>query len=123
LRDMNIPTTGGRFVKLTDVADVGDGSSEVRGFARLNGRPVVGFQVQKTKDSSDVDVDNAVLQGLKQLEKTHPGVKFTKIFSSVDETRASFKATQHVLLEGMMLAALVVFVFLRDWRSTTITAF
>ena len=123
LRDMNIPTSGGRFVKLTDVADVGDGSSEVRGFARLNGRPVVGFQVQKTKDSSDVDVDDAVLKGLAQLEKTHPGVKFTKIFSSVDETRESFHATQHVLLEGMMLAALVVFVFLRDWRSTMITAF
>ena len=123
LRDMNIPTGGGRFVKLTDVADVGDGTSEVRGFARLNGRPVVGFQVQKTKDSSDVDVDDAVLKGLAQLEKTHPGVKFTKIFSSVDETRASFHATQHVLLEGMMLAALVVFVFLRDWRSTMITAF
>ncbi|HLZ74015.1 efflux RND transporter permease subunit [Phenylobacterium sp.] len=123
LRDMNIPTGGGQFVKLTDVADVGDGASEVRGFARLNGRPVVGFQVQKTKDSSDVDVDDAVLKGLAQLEKTHPGVKFTKIFSSVDETRASFHATQHVLLEGMMLAALVVFVFLRDWRSTMITAF
>jgi HAE1 family hydrophobic/amphiphilic exporter-1 len=123
LRDMNIPTGGGRFVKLTDVADVGDGSSEVRGFARLDGRPVVGFQVMKTKDSSDVDVDDAVVKGLAQLEKTHPGLKFSKIFSSVDETRESFKATQHVLLEGMLLAALVVFAFLRDWRSTMITAF
>jgi HAE1 family hydrophobic/amphiphilic exporter-1 len=56
------------------------------------------------------------------LEKTHPGVKFTKIFSSVDQTRASFKATQHVLGEGMFLAALVVFFFLRDWRATMITA-
>jgi HAE1 family hydrophobic/amphiphilic exporter-1 len=123
LRDLNIPTGAGRFVKLTDVADVGDGSSEVRGFARLDGRPVVGFQVMKTKDSSDVDVDDAVVKGLAQLEKTHPGVKFSKIFSSVDETRASFHATQHVLLEGMFLAALVVFLFLRDWRSTMITAF
>jgi len=122
LRDLNIPTGGGRFVKLTDVADVGDGSSEVRGFARLNGRPVVGFQVMKTKDSSDVDVDVEVVKGLAQLEKSHPGVKFTKIFSSVDETRASFEATQHVLLEGMALAALVVFLFLRDWRATGITA-
>lgn len=72
LRDMNIPTGGGRFVKLTDVADVGDGASEVRGFARLNGRPVVGFQVMKTKDSSEVDVDNAVIKGLAQLEKLIP---------------------------------------------------
>ena len=122
LRDMDIPTGGGRFVKLTDVADVGDGASEVRGFSRLNGRPVVGFQVMKTKDSSDVDVDNAVIKSLAKMEKANPGLKFTKIFSSVDETRASFHATQHVLLEGMFLAALVVFLFLRDWRSTMITA-
>jgi HAE1 family hydrophobic/amphiphilic exporter-1 len=123
LRALTIPTAGGGYVKLTDIAQVGDGSAESRGFARFNNRPVVGFQVMKTKDSSDVTVDNGVIKAVAQLEKDHPGVKFVRIFSSVDETRASFKATQHVLLEGMILAALVVFVFLRDWRSTLITAF
>jgi HAE1 family hydrophobic/amphiphilic exporter-1 len=123
LRDLTIPTGSGRFVKLTDVAQIGDGSSEVRGFARFNGRPVVGFQVMKTRDSSDVVVDDGVVKALATLETAHKGVKFTRIFSSVDETRASFRATQHVLLEGMLLAAVVVFLFLRDWRSTMITAF
>ncbi|MDB5424853.1 MAG: AcrB/AcrD/AcrF family protein, partial [Phenylobacterium sp.] len=123
LRELTIPIGAGRFVKLTDVADVGDGAAEVRGFARLNGRPVVGFQVMKTKDSSDVRVDDAVVAALAKMEKTYPGVKFSRVFSSVDDTRASFKATEHVLLEGMLLAALVVFLFLRDWRSTMITAF
>ncbi|WP_340646543.1 efflux RND transporter permease subunit [Phenylobacterium sp.] len=123
LRELTIPTGGGRYVKLTEVAEVGDGSSEVRGFARLNGAPVVGFQVMKTRDSSDVGVDDAVIKAIAKLETDHKGVSFTRIFSSVDETRASFRATQHVLLEGMLLAAIVVFVFLRDWRSTMITAF
>jgi HAE1 family hydrophobic/amphiphilic exporter-1 len=122
LRELTIPTAGGRFVKLTDVAEVGDGSSEPRGFARLNGRPVVGFQVMKTREASDVEVEKNVDAALAQLEKTHPGVKFTKVFSSVSETRSSFRATQHVLIEGMLLAALVVFFFLRDWRATLITA-
>jgi len=122
LRDLNIPIGGGKFVKLADVADIGDGASEVRGFARLNGRPVVGFQVSKTKEASDVVTEDAVIKTLAQLEKSHPGVKFTKIFSSVDQTRETFKATQHVLGEGMFLAALVVFFFLRDWRATLITA-
>ena len=122
LRDLNIPTGGGKFVKLSDVADIGDGASEVRGFARLNGRPVVGFQVSKTKEASDVVTEDAVIKTLAQLEKSHPGVKFTKIFSSVDQTRETFKATQHVLAEGMFLAAVVVFFFLRDWRATAITA-
>ncbi|MFN9927731.1 MAG: efflux RND transporter permease subunit, partial [Phenylobacterium sp.] len=122
LRDLTIPTGNGRFVRLTDVAEVGDGASDVRGFARFNGRPVVGFQVSKTKQASDVDTEDAVFEGMAKLEKAYPGVKFSTVFSSVTETRASFRATQTVLLEGMLLAAIVVLVFLRDWRATAITA-
>ena len=122
LRELTIPTQGGGFVRLADVAEIGDGSSEVRGFARLNGRPVVAVQIMKTREASDVQTEDRVIAALARLEQQHKGVTFTKVFSSVDETRASFKATQHVLLEGMILAALVVFVFLRDWRATAITA-
>jgi HAE1 family hydrophobic/amphiphilic exporter-1 len=121
LREMMVPTGTGGYVRLSDVAQIGDGAAEPRGFARLNGQPVVGFQVAKTKESSDVDVEDAVNVKLQGLEKTYPGVKFTKIYASVDETRANFRATQHVLLEGMVLAALVVLLFLRDWRATLIT--
>ena len=122
LREITIPTGGGSYVRLNDIADIGDGSSETRGFARLNGEPVVGFMVMKTRDSSDVAVEDGVLEAIEGLEAQYPGVTFTKIFSSVEETRVNFRATLHVLLEGMVLAALVVFVFLRDWRSTLIAA-
>ncbi len=123
LREITIPTGGGRYVKLTDVADVGDGQGESRGFARLNGRPVVGFQLLKTRAASDIDVEDRAMKRLDKLEKQYPGVKFTRIFTQVTETRESFRATQHVLLEGMLLAAFVVWFFLRDWRATLITAF
>jgi len=123
LRDLTIPTGSGNYVKLTDVADVGDGAGETRGFARLNGRPVVGFQLLKTRAASDIGVEDAALARMAKLEKEYPGVKFTRIFTQVQETRGSFRATQHVLLEGMLLAALVVWLFLRDWRATIITAF
>jgi HAE1 family hydrophobic/amphiphilic exporter-1 len=122
LRELTVPTSNGRFVKLTDIADVGDGTSEVRGFARLNGRPVVGFQVSKTREVSDVAVDDFVKAAVAQLQSAHRGVRFTRIFSSVDDTRSNFRSTQLVLLEGMLLAAIVVFFFLRDWRATLITA-
>nr|MBA3811930.1 efflux RND transporter permease subunit [Caulobacteraceae bacterium] len=56
------------------------------------------------------------------LEKTNPGVNIHKIVSNVDQTRASFAATLHTLLEGMALAALVVWLFLRSWRATAVTA-
>ena len=122
LREMQIPIAGGRFVRLSDVAEIGDGSSEVQGFARLDDRPVVGFQVMKTRDSSDITVEDNVDKAIKKLEHDHPDVKFTKVLSTVDNTRQNFTATLHTLLEGMLLAAVVVFLFLKDWRATLITA-
>ncbi|MEP6966707.1 MAG: efflux RND transporter permease subunit [Pseudomonadota bacterium] len=122
IRDLSIPTPGGGFVRLSDVADVGDGAAEPRGFALLDGRPVVGFQLSKIKSASEVQVEDSVDAALRILEKNNPGVSVHKIVSNVDQTRASFSATLHTLLEGMALAALVVWLFLRSWRATAVTA-
>ncbi len=122
IRDLTIAAGGGRVVRLSDVADVGDGSAEVRTFALLNGQPVVGFQVSKAKDASEVSTEDGVDATIGKLEKQYPGLKIHKIVSLVDNTRASYIATAHTLLEGMLLAALVVWLFLRDWRATAITA-
>lgn len=122
LRTLTIPTGPGRYVRLADVASIGMGAEEQRGFARLDGRPVVAFQVNKTKESSDVTVEDEVDAALRALEAERRDVGITKIVSTVKETRDSYSATVHVLIEGMLLAALVVWLFLRDWRSTAIAA-
>ncbi|HPI49760.1 MAG TPA: efflux RND transporter permease subunit, partial [Hyphomonadaceae bacterium] len=123
LRNLTIPLRGGTsYVKLSDVAEVGDGSAEIRSFARLNGRPVAGFNIIKVDDASEVDVENGTLAAIARLEQANPGLKITKIFSMTDDTKANFHATEAVLIEGMILAALVVFLFLRDWRATVIAA-
>jgi len=122
LRNLSIPTAGGRFVRLSDVADIGDGEAETRSFARLNNKPAIGFEVMKTQASSDVQVEDRVKVAIAKLEAAHPEVTFTKIVSTVDDTRLSYAATLRTLIEGMVLAAFVVWLFLRDWRSTMITA-
>jgi len=122
IRNLSIPTVAGKFVRLSDVADVGDGSAEERAFAMLNGHPVVGFQVTKTKNASEVTVEDEVDAANKAIEHDNPGVKIDKIVSQVEQTRGSFSATLHTLLEGMGLAAVVVWLFLRDWRATAVTA-
>lgn len=123
LGNLSVPLRGGQsYVKLSDVATIGDGSAEVRSFARLNGRPVVGFDIIKVDTASEVDVENGTLAAIDRLEKANPGLKITKIFSITDDTKANFHATQDVLIEGMILAAIVVFLFLRDWRATIIAA-
>jgi hydrophobic/amphiphilic exporter-1 (mainly G- bacteria), HAE1 family len=121
LRSMTIPVNG-RHVRLSDVAEVGDGPAEERRFARLNGRPVVAFQVSKTKESSDVFVERLVTEKVKEIAAKNPKLTITPIVSTVDETRHSYEATVHVLLEGMALAALVVWLFLRNWRATMVAA-
>lgn len=121
LRNVTIPVEG-RYVRLTDIAEVGDGEGEQRTLARLDGRPVTAIQVSKTRDASDISVEDKVIDTLDTLEHEHPGVRFTKLVSTVDSTRRSFSSTQHVLLEGIFLAVLVVFLFLRNWRATIIAA-
>jgi hydrophobic/amphiphilic exporter-1 (mainly G- bacteria), HAE1 family len=121
IRNLTIPV-GGRFVRLSDVADVGDGAAEERGFALLDGRPVVGFEVSKTKVSSEVSTEDNVDAAIKRLNAQNPNIRIYKIVSEVDQTRSAFSATLHTLLEGMALAALVVWLFLRDWRATAVTA-
>ncbi len=122
IRNLTIPTAAGRFVRLSDVADVGDGAAEERGFALLDGHPVVGFQVSKTKLGSEVSTEDNVNAAIARIEAANPKVKIHKIVSQVDSTRDAFSATLHTLLEGMALAALVVWLFLRDWRATAVTA-
>ncbi len=122
LRALTIPTGQGRQVRLADIASIGPGAAEERSFARLDGRPVVGFQVNKTTQASDVAVEDEVLAVLETIASERSDITITKLISTVDETRASFAATLHVLIEGMLLAALVVFLFLRDWRATAIAA-
>lgn len=121
LRALTIPVQG-RYVRLSDIAEIGDGASEERGFARLDGRPVTAIQISKTGNSSDISVEDKITKTIVKLEAEHPGVTFTKLVSTVDSTRRSFSSTQHVLVEGIFLAVLVVYLFLRNWRATIIAA-
>ncbi|HTI66740.1 MAG TPA: efflux RND transporter permease subunit [Caulobacteraceae bacterium] len=121
IRNLTIPTATG-YVRLADVAEVGDGQGEIRGFARLDGRPAVAMSVSKTRAASEVDVEKAVKRTIAVLAAQHKDVSFTEVVSTVKETRESYDSTVHVLVEGMVLAALVVLVFLRNWRATLITA-
>jgi HAE1 family hydrophobic/amphiphilic exporter-1 len=122
LRNIVIPTGAGRDVRLSDVATVASGAAERRGFAALNGRSVVGFQVKKTKTSSDVAVAKSIAKATGELAADYPAVRFERIVSTATSTQNSYTATLEALIEGMVLAAIVVWLFLRNWRATLIAA-
>ena len=122
LSQQQISLGGGRTIKLSDVATVTDGTSEVRDIAKVDGRPVVTFGLQRAKGASDVTVYDESMKVLKQIEKDNPGVHFVKLFDSVQYTKGQYESSMSAMVEGAILAVVVVFFFLRDWRATIISA-
>jgi multidrug efflux pump subunit AcrB len=122
LSQTQITLPGGRWVKLADLGEVKDSSSEQRTITKMNGRQVVTFYVQRAKGSSEVTAYDAGMTELKKLEKENPKVHFSEIFNTVDYTKSQYRSAMEGLIEGAVLAVLVVLLFLRDIRATLISA-
>jgi hydrophobe/amphiphile efflux-1 (HAE1) family protein len=122
LADAKIILAGGREVRLRDLGRVIDDASEQRTFGRLNGQPVVSFSIFRMKGMSELSVADAVNVTLHELETAYPDVKLTKIDDAVSYTRGNYVAAMEALIEGAVLAVLVVLVFLRNVRATLISA-
>ena len=121
LSETEIALPAGRFVKLADLGKVEDSNSEQRSLAKMNGHQVVTFMVQRAKGSSEVTAYTPCKE-LKALEKENPKVHFSEVFTTVDYTKAQYRSAMEGLIEGAILAVLVVLLFLRDIRATAISA-
>ena len=122
LGDTNIALGGGRFVKLSSIAEVRDLYGEQRSLSTMNGRQVLSFSVQRAKGASDVKVYDAVWVELRKIQKENPKIHFTELYTSVDYTKAQYESSLAAMIEGAILAVLVVWLFLRDRRATIISA-
>jgi HAE1 family hydrophobic/amphiphilic exporter-1 len=123
LADTRIVLGDGRTVRLADLGSVSDGESESVTVARYNGQPVLSVLVQRAKRASEVDVFDAMDARLKEIEKANPGLSFRLLGTPVDFIKGMKKSSEAALLEGALLAILVVLLILRDWRATIIAAF
>ncbi len=122
LGETRIALGGGRFARLSDIAHVYDGTTEQRSVARLDGRQVTSFGLFKAKGASDVQVYERMNAELQALEKQFPGVAFVELFTTVDYTKEEYSSAVTAMVEGALLAVVVVWFFLRDWRATIIAA-
>jgi multidrug efflux pump subunit AcrB len=122
LAAIEIPLTDGRIVRLDQVATVTDAQGERRSGAFLNGKPVVGFEILRTTGASDIDVANGVREALARLKKTQPDIELIEAFNTVDAVEENFEGSMALLIEGAVLAVLVVGLFLRDFRATLVSA-
>ncbi|ENU29845.1 hypothetical protein F991_02332 [Acinetobacter sp. CIP-A165] len=119
---MNIALSDGRHIRLDQVATISDGIAERRSAALLNGQPVIGFEITRSKGASEVDVEKGVIIALDKLKAAHPDIEITEAFNFVKPVEDNYKGSMSLLYEGAILAVLVVWLFLRDWRATIIAA-
>jgi multidrug efflux pump subunit AcrB len=122
LSQTQIVVPGGRTVRLADLGEVKDAYSEQRTIAKMNGRQVISFNVQRSKGSSEVTTYDEAWKELHKIEKDDPRIHFRETFNAVEYTKLQYKSAMEGLLEGAILAVLVVFLFLRDIRATLISA-
>lgn len=118
-----IASRGTYAVKLSDVGYAEDGAEEPRTEARLNGQPAVTLVVSKQSGQNTVAVANAVKERLREIQSSLPAGFQTQVVG--DQSifiKASIESIQKHLIEGSILAAIVVFIFLWSFRSTLIAA-
>ena len=121
--DVVIREVAGHPVRLADVASVEDGMVEARTEARLNGTPTVLLQIRKQSGTNTVEVANNLKDRLRTLEQTLlPGYEMRIVRDEADFIEASINTVEEHLVVGSLLAALVVWLFLGNLRSTFIAA-
>ena len=122
LRETLIPLGGTRTVRLGDLGTVEDKWTEPRRLARYDGQEAVTFNFLRSRTASEVKVADKVRERVALLDEEHPELTIEQVTASVEYIEESYIASLEALGLGALLAVIVVFIFLRDWRATIITA-
>jgi multidrug efflux pump subunit AcrB len=122
LAAMDIPLPDGRRVRLDQIAQVTDTVAEPRSIAEHDGKRVVGFEVFRTKGASEVDVAEGARAAIADLQAQHANVMLKEVIDNALPVEENFDGSMELLYEGALLAVLVVWWFLRDWRATLVAA-
>ncbi len=122
LSRLELSLPDGRSIRLDQIAEVKDTVAEPTAAAFLDGKPVVGFEVARSRGASEVEVGHGVRAKLGELQASRPDLKITESFDFVTPVEEEFNGSMLLLYEGAILAVLVVWLFLRDFRATVVSA-
>jgi len=112
----------GRQLRLDQVATVRDASAEATSAALLDGKRVSGFDIHRSKGFDETRIATGVTEVLRRLRDKDASLRFTPVSGSVAYTLEQYHGSMQMLIEGALLAVLVVWWFLRDWRATLVAA-
>lgn len=121
LAGLQIMTATG-VVELGQIADIRDSHAEITSVAEFQGKNVVAFNITRSKGAGEVAVVSAVDEEIAKIERDFEGIKIEKITDYAKPVEETYHGTLRMLIEGCVLAVIVVFLFLRDWRATLVAA-
>lgn len=87
-------------------------------YSRVDGTEAVSLEVYKASGANIVDTAESVMQQLAKLKQAYPEYVFTVVYDQSHFVKESLSNTLHTLLEGLVTTGLVLFLFLRGWRSS-----
>jgi multidrug efflux pump subunit AcrB len=119
---IELTTSRGGRVRLDQLGTVSDTLADPRSAASLNGQPVVGFEVVRSRGESEVAVGRLVRQALADFRVNNPDIEIVEAFDFVTPVEEEYTGSLQLLYEGAILAVLVVWLFLRDLRATFVSA-
>lgn len=122
LASLPIVLPSGKTVRLDEVATITDGNGERTQAARLNGKPAVGFRIYRSRGYDEVAMSAGVKRAMEVMTAADPTLSAVKVFDNTEFTVAQYEGSLELLFEGAILAVIVVWLFLRDWRATLISA-
>ena len=122
LKEMVVAYRNGAPIRLKDVAEVEDGLADYRQLARFNGTPTVGLGIVKIANTNTVEIADNVKRKIETeiVPQLPPGMTIQVASNDALFIRAMVDSLMEHLIEGTVLAALIVLLFLKSWRSTLI---
>ena len=109
-------------VYLEQVATVVDGEQEAQSYSRINGQPGISLEITKVQDANVVQAGDGVRKVAEELQKTLPAdIKLRILDSQSERVQSQLDNVKHTIIEGAVLTMVIVFFFLKSWRSTIIT--
>ena len=122
IRNLVVMTRAGVPVYLRDIADVLDTTEERRSFMRINGKPGVQLQIQKQSGKNTVAVATAAREEAERVNVEVPGVRMLVTQDTSTYIEQAIHNVQEHAMVGGVLVILIIFAFLRDFRSTLIVS-
>ena len=118
IEKVQVTNAAGAKVPLTSVATVREQSARSSRYGRLNGQEAINVLVYKNSDANVVETTKNIQEKLERLQRDYPDYEFVTVSSDATYVETSLHNTVMTLVEGLITTGLVLFFFLRGWRST-----